>query len=80
MSIIKKIKGRHSTSNLLFLTLRQIVRRRRNHEYKLLRRPARKEDFLAAVQYEMHLEQLRQHRKKVRFIINTVSGIKSTQL
>ena len=45
------------------------MRRRRNHEYKLLRRPAHKEDFLAAVQYEMHLDQLRQHRKKVCTIV-----------
>ena len=42
-----------------------IVRRRRNHEYKLVRRPARKEDYLAAIQYEVHLDMLRKHRKRV---------------
>ena len=44
---------------------RMIVRRRRNHEYKLVRRPARKEDYLAAIQYEVHLDMLRKHRKRV---------------
>lgn len=47
---------------------RIIVRRRRNHEYKLVRRPARKEDYLAAIQYEVHLDMLRKHRKKVTII------------
>ena len=42
-----------------------VVRRRRNHEYKLLRKPARKQDFLSAIQYELHLDMLRRHRKKV---------------
>lgn len=42
-----------------------IIRRRRNHEYKLVRRPARKEDYLTAIQYEVHLDMLRKHRKKV---------------
>lgn len=41
------------------------MRRRRNHEYKLVRRPARKEDYLAALQYEIHLDLLRKHRKQV---------------
>ena len=41
------------------------MRRRRNHEYKLVRRPARKEDYLAAIQYEIHLDMLRKHRKQV---------------
>ena len=47
------------------LLFRMIVRRRRNHEYKLVRRPARKEDYLAAIQYEIHLDMLRKHRKQV---------------
>lgn len=47
------------------LLSRTVVRRRRNHEYKLVRRPARKEDYLTAIQYEVHLDMLRKHRKKV---------------
>ena len=46
-----------------------IVRRRRNHEYKLVRRPARKEDYLAAVQYEVHLDMFRKHRKRVSTLL-----------
>ena len=45
------------------------MRRRRQHEYKLLRRPARKEDYLAAIQYEVHLDMLRKLRKKVLDIL-----------
>jgi len=35
---------------VLLLLYRVIVRRRRNLEYRLLRRPAKKEDFLRAIQ------------------------------
>ena len=34
---------------VLLLLYRVIVRRRRNLEYRLLRRPAKKEDFLRAI-------------------------------
>ncbi|XP_064406834.1 U3 small nucleolar RNA-associated protein 6 homolog [Halichondria panicea] len=63
-SMLPQLEELESSGIFTHDEIKQIVRRRRNHEYKLLRRPARKEDFLAAVQYEMHLEQLRQHRKK----------------
>ncbi len=32
----------------------------------MVRRPAHKEDFLTAIQYELHLDRLRKQRKKVR--------------
>ena len=48
---------------------RIIVKRRRNHEYKMVRRPARLEDFLAAIQFELHLDSLRKHRKRVHITL-----------
>lgn len=45
---------------------RAIVKFRRNHEYRMVRRPAHKEDFLAAIKYELHLDLLRKQRKKVQ--------------
>ena len=44
---------------------RAIVKFRRKHEYRMVRRPAHKEDFLEAIKYEMHLDLLRKQRKKV---------------
>ena len=44
---------------------RAIVKCRREHEYRLVRRPTRKEDFLAAIKYELRLDLLRKKRKKV---------------
>eukprot|EP00163_Fabomonas_tropica_P021663 TRINITY_DN3779_c0_g1_i2.p1 TRINITY_DN3779_c0_g1~~TRINITY_DN3779_c0_g1_i2.p1 ORF type:complete len:140 (-),score=23.01 TRINITY_DN3779_c0_g1_i2:45-464(-) len=44
--------------------IRQIVKKRRDYEYRLKRRAAKKEDFLMYAQYEMNLEKLRRIRKK----------------
>ena len=43
--------------------LKEVVRRRRDFEYRLRRRRARKEDFLRYVEYELALEELRRLRK-----------------
>jgi regulator of PEP synthase PpsR (kinase-PPPase family) len=39
-------------------------------EYKLFRRPPRKEDFLKAIQYEINLDKLRKIRKERLGVIN----------
>ncbi|CAI8030291.1 U3 small nucleolar RNA-associated protein 6 homolog [Geodia barretti] len=44
--------------------IKEIVRRRRGMEYKLQRRPVRREDFLRAITYELNLDRLRKVRKK----------------
>lgn len=44
--------------------IRAIIKFRRKHEYHMVRRPAHKEDFLAAIKYELQLDLLRKHRKK----------------
>ena len=51
--------------------IRAIVQRRRSLEYRLLRRPSQKEDFLGAIQYEINLELLCRHRGKARGVISS---------
>ncbi|KAL5473165.1 hypothetical protein EMCRGX_G027613 [Ephydatia muelleri] len=51
--------------------IRAIVQRRRSLEYRLLRRPSQKEDFLGAIQYEINLELLCRHRRKARGVISS---------
>lgn len=42
--------------------IREIVRRRRDFEYRALGRAKQKKDFLEYIQYEIALETLRKHR------------------
>mmetsp|Transcript_9123 Transcript_9123/g.17974 ORF Transcript_9123/g.17974 Transcript_9123/m.17974 type:complete len:635 (+) Transcript_9123:200-2104(+) len=48
--------------------IREIVKTRRDFEYKLQRRAPRKEDFLRYAEYEISLEKLRKKRKKRKAI------------
>lgn len=51
--------------------IRAIVQRRRSLEYRLLRRPSQKEDFLGAIQYEINLELLCRHRRKAGGVVSS---------
>ena len=49
---------------------RSIIQRRRHYEYRMFRRPAKKDDFLRAIEYEKNLNKLKKHRKEVSYSIN----------
>ncbi|GAX82298.1 hypothetical protein CEUSTIGMA_g9727.t1 [Chlamydomonas eustigma] len=44
--------------------LKQIIMSRQNHEYRLKRRAAMKQDYYRYIEYEQKLEELRQYRKQ----------------
>ncbi|GBG28341.1 U3 small nucleolar RNA-associated protein 6 [Hondaea fermentalgiana] len=54
--------------------IREIVKRRRDFEYKLQRRAPRKEDYLRYAEYEIALDKLRKKRRKRRGIRKSGPG------
>ena len=56
--------------------IRQIVKKRQEFEYLLKRRATLKADYLRYVEYEMRVEALRRHRKRVKGLTEEASGKK----
>lgn len=50
--------------SLLFFQIKSIIKKTRNHEYKLVRRTKDKKDFLSYIQYKIHLLSLIGKRRK----------------
>jgi len=56
--------------------IRQIIKKRTEHEHILLRRTAKKVDYLRYINYEINLETLRQKRaKRIKSIAPLVSSL-----
>ena len=60
------------------MSCRNVIKKRRDHEYKLQKRTKQKEDYLKYIQYEINLLSLLRLRRQVEMFHSLMSTLSTT--